>query len=134
MKIIVIGATGTIGKAVVEALRPRHEVVTLSRSQGDHRADITDKASVERAFAAIGEVDAIVCCAGGAVFKPLPELTDADFQKCLDDKLMGQVNVVRTGMARPPSASSMPGWKASAAPRPWSFRESCASTSSARPG
>jgi NAD(P)-dependent dehydrogenase (short-subunit alcohol dehydrogenase family) len=98
MKIIVIGATGTIGKAVVEALRPRHEVVTLSRSQGDHRADITDKASVERAFAAIGEVDAIVCCAGGAVFKPLPELTDADFQKCLDDKLMGQVNVVRTGM------------------------------------
>src|SRR4051794_24785863 len=65
MKIIVIGATGTIGKAVVEALRPRHEVVTLSRSQGDHRADITDKASVERAFAAIGEVDAIVCCAGG---------------------------------------------------------------------
>jgi NAD(P)-dependent dehydrogenase (short-subunit alcohol dehydrogenase family) len=55
--------------------------------------------SLERALSAIGEVDAIVSAAGGAVFKPLQELSDADFRKCLDDKLMGQVNVVRIGMA-----------------------------------
>jgi NAD(P)-dependent dehydrogenase (short-subunit alcohol dehydrogenase family) len=32
-----------------------------------------------------------------AVFKPLAALSDADFEKCLQDKLMGQVNVVRVG-------------------------------------
>jgi NAD(P)-dependent dehydrogenase (short-subunit alcohol dehydrogenase family) len=97
MKIVIIGATGTIGKAVVAALRGNHEIVAISRSVGEHRADITDKASLESAFAAIGKVDAIVSAAGGAVFKPLAALSDADFEKCLHDKLMGQVNVVRVG-------------------------------------
>jgi NAD(P)-dependent dehydrogenase (short-subunit alcohol dehydrogenase family) len=95
MKIVVIGATGTIGSAVVNALKGKHEVIRVSRSGGDQRADITDKASLEKLFASIGKVDAIVSAAGGAVFKPLAALSDDDFEKCLHDKLMGQVNVVR---------------------------------------
>jgi NAD(P)-dependent dehydrogenase (short-subunit alcohol dehydrogenase family) len=97
MKIVVIGATGTIGASVVKLLRQRHQVVAVSRSSGDHRADITDKASIETALGAIGKVDAIVSAAGSAVFKPLTALTDSDFEKSLHDKLMGQVNVVRAG-------------------------------------
>jgi NAD(P)-dependent dehydrogenase (short-subunit alcohol dehydrogenase family) len=97
MKIVVIGASGTIGSALVKLLKQKHQVIAVSRSAGDRRADITDKASLEAALAAIGKVDAIVSAAGGAVFKPLAALTDADFEKCLHDKLMGQVNVVRTG-------------------------------------
>ena len=97
MKIVIVGASGTIGAAVAALLGQRHEIVAVSRSAGDHRADITDKASLEKAFATIGKVDAIVSAAGGAVFKPLAALTDADFDKCLSDKLMGQVNVVRVG-------------------------------------
>src|SRR5579883_2204884 len=97
MRIVVIGATGTIGSAVVQALRGNHEIVAVSRSSGDHRADITDKASLEKLFASLGKVHAIVSAAGGAVFKPLAALTDDDFEKCLHDKLMGQVNVVRVG-------------------------------------
>ena len=97
MKILVVGATGTIGKAVVSALTGKHEVIAVSRSAAQYPANITDKASLEMAFAAIGKVDAIVSAAGGAVFKPLAALTDADFEKCLRDKLMGQVNVVRVG-------------------------------------
>lgn len=97
MKVVVIGVTGTIGKAIVSALQNKHEIVAISRSAGEHRADITDKASIERVLAKIGKVDAIVCAAGGAVFKPLAALSDADFAKCLGDKLMGQVNIVRVG-------------------------------------
>jgi NAD(P)-dependent dehydrogenase (short-subunit alcohol dehydrogenase family) len=97
MKIVIVGATGTIGKAVAAALNKSHEIVSLSRSAGDNRTDITNKTSLEKAFAAIGQIDAIVCAAGGAVFKPLAALSDADFEKCLQDKLMGQVNVVRVG-------------------------------------
>ena len=97
MKIVVIGASGTIGSALVKLLKQKHQVIAVSRSAGDRRADITDKASLEAALGAIGKVDAIVSTAGGAVFKPLAALTDADFEKCLHDKLMGQVNIVRTG-------------------------------------
>jgi NAD(P)-dependent dehydrogenase (short-subunit alcohol dehydrogenase family) len=97
MKIVVIGATGTIGKAVVRLLKLRHQIISVSRSSGDYRADITKKATLEAALGAIGKVDAIVSVAGSAVFKSLAELTDADFEKSLNDKLMGQVNVVRIG-------------------------------------
>jgi len=97
VKIIVIGATGTIGKAVAEALAGRHEVVRVSRS-GPLKADIEDAASLARLFESVKDVDAVVCCAGSAAFKPLPQLTDGDFQASLRSKLMGQVNVVRTAM------------------------------------
>ena len=97
MKIVVIGATGTIGSAVVKLLGQKHQVIAVSRSSGDYRADITDKASIETVLSAIGKVDAIVSTVGSAVFKPLMALTDADFEKSLHDKLMGQVNIVRAG-------------------------------------
>jgi NAD(P)-dependent dehydrogenase (short-subunit alcohol dehydrogenase family) len=97
MKIVVIGATGTIGSAVVKLLKQRHQVIAVSRSSGDYRADITNKTSLETALGAIGKVDAILSAAGSAVFKPLVALTDADFEKSLHDKLMGQVNIVRVG-------------------------------------
>lgn len=94
MKILVIGATGAIGKAVVAALSPRHEIIGASRN-GAHRADIQDAASLEALFAAVGPVDAVINVAGGAVYKPFAELTEADYRQSLDYKLMGQVNVAR---------------------------------------
>lgn len=98
MKVVVIGASGTIGKAIVAALGG-HDVIEVSRSSGQYRADIEDKASLEKLFAELGEVDAIISAAGGGAWKPLVELTDADFAKSLSYKLMGQVNVLRTGLA-----------------------------------
>lgn len=97
MKIVVIGATGTIGKAVADALAGRHEVVRVSR-KGAVTADIEDDASLARLFETVKDVDAVVCCAGSAAFKPFAQLTDTDFQASLRSKLMGQVNLVRTAM------------------------------------
>ncbi len=42
-----------------------------------------------------GTLDAVVCAAGSAKFAPLGQSSDADFRSCLDNKLMGQVNLVR---------------------------------------
>jgi NAD(P)-dependent dehydrogenase (short-subunit alcohol dehydrogenase family) len=97
VKIIVIGATGTIGKAVAELLATRHEVIRASR-HGPVKADIEDAASLVKLFETVKDVDGVVCCAGTAVFKPLPQLTEADVQVGLRSKLMGQVNLVRTAM------------------------------------
>jgi NAD(P)-dependent dehydrogenase (short-subunit alcohol dehydrogenase family) len=94
VKIVVVGATGTIGAAVAEALAPRYEVIRVSR-RGPVQADLEDAESLARLFAAVKDVDAVVCCAGSAAFKPLAQLTDADLALGLRSKLMGQVNLVR---------------------------------------
>ena len=95
MRILLIGASGTIGQAVARALAG-HEVVAASR-HGAERVDITDPASLRALLARVGQVDAIVGVAGGGVWKPLDQLTDDDFAASLRDKLMGQVNLVRYG-------------------------------------
>jgi NAD(P)-dependent dehydrogenase (short-subunit alcohol dehydrogenase family) len=99
MRILVIGATGTIGRAVVKALSGRHEVLEAARSSARYRADITQKDSLQQLFRQVGQVDAIVSAAGNAAFKPLEQLSDEDFQMSLGHKLMGQVNVARLGLA-----------------------------------
>jgi len=97
MRVIVVGASGTIGKAVVEALADRHEVVRVGRRTGDHQVDIASKESIERFFSEAGPFDALVSAAGDARFGLLDSLTDEDFSFSLSNKLMGQVNLVRAG-------------------------------------
>jgi len=97
MRVLVIGASGTIGKAVADAAAARHDVVRASR-KGDVKVDITDPASIKAMYQQVGKVDAVVSCAGGGAMKPLEKLTDEDIQATLGDKLMGQVNLVRFGI------------------------------------
>lgn len=99
MKIVVIGATGTIGKAVADALASSHEVVRVSR-HGPIRADLEDVATIRKLFESVKDVDAVVSCAGSAAFRPLAQLTDADWQLGITSKLLGQVNLVRVAMAQ----------------------------------
>jgi NAD(P)-dependent dehydrogenase (short-subunit alcohol dehydrogenase family) len=100
MRVLVIGATGTIGQAVALALQNNgHEVLGGSR-HGNPRVDIVDPDSIRSLYRTIGEVDGVVSCAGSAAFKPLTELTDEDLQGSLRDKLLGQVNLVRFGIER----------------------------------
>lgn len=98
MRIIVIGASGTIGSKVADALAVCHDVVRVSRSSGDHRADISRPESVEALFRAAGDVDAVVCTAGAVPFGPLASLTADDFEAGFRHKLMGQANLVRLGV------------------------------------
>jgi NAD(P)-dependent dehydrogenase (short-subunit alcohol dehydrogenase family) len=98
MRILIVGG-GTIGKAIIAALTGRHELVLASKSKAPEQVDISDPASIRALYARVGRVDAVISAAGVAAFKPLPELTDADFALSLNNKLMGQVNLVRYGIA-----------------------------------
>ncbi len=98
MRIIVVGATGTIGTPLAAALAERHEVVRVGNRNGDYQVDVTDKGSIERLFQEAGPFDALVSLAGGARFKPIAELADEDFEFSLGHKLMGQINLVRAGL------------------------------------
>lgn len=97
MKIIVIGATGTIGQAVIKELSPRHTVISVGHQKGDVRVDITDKKSIEAMYQAVGKIDAVITTTGKVHFGKLTEMTDENYHIGLKNKLMGQVNVVLIG-------------------------------------
>lgn len=97
MKILLIGATGTIGSAVATELAQRHEVIRIGRTSGDLQVDISDSASIRNLFEKTGKFDALVCAAGNVTFKALGEMSAADFELGLQDKLMGQVNLLLIG-------------------------------------
>jgi NAD(P)-dependent dehydrogenase (short-subunit alcohol dehydrogenase family) len=97
MRILVVGATGTIGRAVVAALSADHEIVAVSRRSTPLTVDLSVPASISEMYRAAGKVNAVVCAAGEARFAPLAKLSDDDFHFCLNNKLMGQVNLVRIG-------------------------------------
>jgi NAD(P)-dependent dehydrogenase (short-subunit alcohol dehydrogenase family) len=99
MRILIIGPNGTIGREIVKALSGEHELIGASRSGADLSVDITDPASVAAMYAQAGKVDAVISAAGSGAWKPLDQLTDEDFAFSLGYKLMGQVNVVRHGLA-----------------------------------
>jgi NAD(P)-dependent dehydrogenase (short-subunit alcohol dehydrogenase family) len=98
MRVCVVGGTGTIGSAVAAALEPRHQVVRVGHERGDRRVDLASKASIADLFAGTGPIDAVVSAAGLASFGALEELGDEDFRLGLENKLMGQINLVRVGV------------------------------------
>jgi NAD(P)-dependent dehydrogenase (short-subunit alcohol dehydrogenase family) len=98
MKIVVIGATGTIGKGIVNVLQPHHEIIPVGHTGGDFRVDLGSKDSITGLFQDIGTVDAIVSAAGLARFGTLAELSEKDFLLGLHHKLMGQVHLVQIGV------------------------------------
>jgi NAD(P)-dependent dehydrogenase (short-subunit alcohol dehydrogenase family) len=97
MRVIVIGGTGTIGAAVVKALSARHEVVTVGYQRGAFQVDLASPDSITGLFTSIGSCDAVVSTAGIAKFASLDDLTYEDYFVGLNNKLMGQANVVRIG-------------------------------------
>lgn len=96
MKILLIGAGGTIGKRLDEAFSKKHEVIRASRS-GDVKVDMTSADSIEEMYRSIGTVDAIVSAAGEAKFAPIAEMSEADIYVGIRGKLMGQVNLALIG-------------------------------------
>src|SRR5580658_3201611 len=98
LRILLIGASGELGRAVVAELGGRHDIITAGSKSGDIRIDIADPASIVAGLAAAGPLDAIACAAGAATFAPLSaftpaSVTDSAYGLGLASKLMGQVNL-----------------------------------------
>lgn len=97
MKILIIGATGTIGKAVAERLSQQHEVISAGYSDGDVKVDLANADSIRAMFEQVGKVEAVISTAGLANFAPLAQHSNQDFELALNNKLMGQINLLRIG-------------------------------------
>jgi NAD(P)-dependent dehydrogenase (short-subunit alcohol dehydrogenase family) len=98
MRILIVGATGLLGTEIARLLSNDHEVIGASRHSSTVPVDISDKASIQAMYANVSKVDAVICVAGTAKFGPLEKITDEDFLFSLNNKLMGQINLVRYGV------------------------------------
>jgi NAD(P)-dependent dehydrogenase (short-subunit alcohol dehydrogenase family) len=98
MKIIIVGATGTMGKHIVSVLEKEHDLIKVSSDGGgDIQADITSTESIENMFKQVGAFDALISTAGPTYVGPWKNLNDTEFRKGVEGKMMGQINLVLIG-------------------------------------
>ena len=97
MKIIIVGATGTMGKHLTTALENEHEIIKASSKGADIKIDITSVESIENMYRQAGAFDALICTAGPTYVGPWKKMTDKEFRKGVDGKMMGQINLVLIG-------------------------------------
>ena len=98
MKIVIVGASGTVGSAVSEILAKDHQVIRVGHSRGHATVDMRDPASITALFAGLGQFDALVVASGNVAFNALTEMTDEQWQVGLESKLMGQINLTRAAI------------------------------------
>ncbi len=98
MKIILVGASGKIGKEVDRLLSEEHELVRVGATSGDVRCDYSDEDSVREMFHRVTRFDALICAAGrDSSFKSFETLTSDDYRYGFERKFLGQVRLVTLG-------------------------------------
>lgn len=98
MKIVIVGASGTMGQYLANVLeKENHEVIRASRSSEEIQVDTTSTQSIEAMFARIGTFDALISTAGETFVGPWKNLNDQTFKKGIVGKMMGQINLVLIG-------------------------------------
>lgn len=98
MKIIIVGASGRIGKEVDKALSASHEIIRVGVRSGDIQCDYTDMESVRGMFEKIGKFDSLISVAGGdSTFKPFQDLDDKDYRYGFERKFLGQIRFLKLG-------------------------------------
>ncbi|MFJ5772136.1 short chain dehydrogenase [Psychrobacillus sp. NPDC093180] len=98
MKLLLVGANGTLGTAVVNGMKDNAEIIQASRSNSTIKVDITSTDSIRNMFDEVGKIDALVCTAGAAHFGAVEELTPELNSIAVNSKLLGQVNLVLLGL------------------------------------
>jgi len=97
MRIIIVGASGTMGKHLSSAFEKEHEIVKVGSNSGDFRVDISSPEEIENFFKQVGPFDALISTAGPTFVGPWNKMTDKEFRKGVEGKMMGQINLVLLG-------------------------------------
>lgn len=97
MRVLVIGAGGTIGKIITPALQQQYEVITAGRTSGDFIADISSADAIENLFKQVSNIDAVVCVAGDSISDSLSAMEESKYRVGLSQKFLAQVNLVLIG-------------------------------------
>ena len=100
MKTLIIGASGTIGSAIVQCIEGDTDILTASPTKGDFKVDLSDSNSMTELFKQTGQLDAIVCAASrGVVLKPVTEMNIEDYVASMQQKCFGQIDLALKGVS-----------------------------------
>ena len=97
-KVLIVGASKGIGKAVSEIMSDSNELITISRSPSDnpnnssvhYTCDILSEELPD-----IEELDGLVYCPGSINLKPFTRLSESDFKEDFEINVMGAVRVIQ---------------------------------------
>jgi NAD(P)-dependent dehydrogenase (short-subunit alcohol dehydrogenase family) len=100
MRVLIVGASGTIGKAVAKELKKLDiEVLLASKSSSEYQVDLSSTSSIIELYNKVGPVDAVVCTPKGAHFKKTSEMAKEDYEEAFKVKLLGQIDLVLNGIS-----------------------------------
>ena len=98
MRVVIVGATGAVGRVAVKALSGRHEIIRVGRTSGDVQMDIEDLESIRAMYEQVGKVDAVVSAVGHVHFGPVAEMSPDQFMEGMHGKVLPQVQLVLEGL------------------------------------
>ncbi len=99
MKILLIGASGLLGRKVKEALAASdHEVIGIGRKTSEVLADFAAPAGLSAIYEKLKPFDAVAIAAGDVAFAPLADMTREQWQFSLNSKLLGQISAVQQAL------------------------------------
>lgn len=108
---VVVGAARGIGKATADAFEAAGAQVVrldIAASGPVHACDVTDEASVSKAFeAAAGPIDDVIHAAGIATIGAVADMSAAEFRRVVDVNLTGAFLVAREAARRLPSGGNL---------------------------
>ncbi|MET2984634.1 SDR family NAD(P)-dependent oxidoreductase [Aureibaculum conchae] len=97
-KIIIIGGSKGIGKAILQTLLEKSEVINISRTPSDvnHKNLSQYQCNVlEDELPKIAEVDSLIYCPGSINLKPISRLNLEDFKDDFNINVLGAVRVIK---------------------------------------
>lgn len=98
-KVIVVGATGMIGSAVVNLIQAKYDVIRAARSGGDIRVDATSAASVAAMFSQVGAYDALIAICGSGAGGSFMDVSDDAILEGFRSKTLAQIRLVQMGLS-----------------------------------
>lgn len=98
MRIVIVGASGKIGREIDKELSADHQIVRVGATSGDLQCDFTSTDSVSQLFEAVEGFDHLIAVVGAdSQFKKFDELNDDDYRYGFERKFLGQVRLATHG-------------------------------------
>lgn len=94
-KVLVIGGSKGIGKAIIAKMRSTNQMINISRTVAENVAENYSCDVLTDELPEIDSLDGLVYCPGSINLKPIGRLSTTDFKDDFDINVLGAVKVIK---------------------------------------